>query len=561
MGGVAEVPVELARFSFIGSHRLVALAALMLAGAILLPGDNSASAAGPGVIERVGLGRGAVAISADGRFVAFTEGNISASIFLHDRKTNSTQAIGLGWFKYATLDISADGRYLAFGTGEALVPEDTCCADIYVYDREQDSYELVSLSSDGSPGNDDSGYWDDIAISGDGRFVAFVSQASNLVPDDTNICYMETSCRDVFVRDRLLGTTKRVSVTTDGSQGDYESGGSGVNMSADGRFVAFESYNLGHSDGWRIAVRDRDTDEDGSYDEPGAVDTSFVSDPYSGFAPVISDDGRFVASHSWDQGDPIVLNDRQNETTTVIAEAGYWAWGTAPDLSSDGRYLAFASGEPLVPEDTNGVTDVYLYDRVTGAMELLSMASDGNPGNSHSAAGYPLESMAVIALTPDGRFAAFHSVATNLMPGEDEMGVFVAATSVLGILDTDGDGCSDKQEHGIQEALGGRRDSESFWDFFDVPIGELPERDRRVNAFDIGAVVLRFGTVSDPPPTKEEALAEALTPPSDLTSYHAAFDRNSPDPEANPWNVRPPNGSIDGFDIGFVAAQFGHTCA
>ena len=126
--------------------------------------------------------------------------------------------------------------------------------------------------------------------------------------------------------------------------------------------------------------------------------------------------------------------------------------------------------------------------------------------------------------------------------------------------DIDGDGCSDAQENGPNEALGGLRDPNNFWDFFDVPVGGLP-RNQAVDAFDIGAAVLRFGAFVQPPPTQSEALAQALTLPADTTSYHAAYDRGGPIPGQNLWNLLPPNGSIDGFDIGFVVVQFGHTCA
>jgi hypothetical protein len=81
-----------------------------------------------------------------------------------------------------------------------------------------------------------------------------------------------------------------------------------------------------------------------------------------------------------------------------------------------------------------------------------------------------------------------------------------------------------------------------------------------VNIIDIAAVILRFGTVSDPPPTKEEALAEALTPPPDLTSYHAAFDRDSPIPGEDLWDLQPPDGAINIIDIAATVIQFGHTC-
>jgi hypothetical protein len=508
---------------------------------------------GPGVIERVGdvTSYSGMAISDDGRFVAFRGAVV-------DRKSGTAQPLpgdGKG-----SLAMSGDGRYVAFASHAVLVPEDdTVTQDVYVFDRELASYELVSGASDGSSGNESSGSWDDIAISADGRFVAFSSRASDLVPDDTNICF-DKPCQDVFVRDRLLGTTERVSVASDGTEGDARSGDFGVSISADGRFVAFDSgaTNLVPDGGQGVYVRDRDTDDDGLYDEPGAVETVLVTE--QGIWPAISDDGRFVAYRSWDGTDNIVLNDRQNETTTVIAQAGFLASGTAFDLSGDGRYLAFATHLPQVPEDTNGFVDVYLYDRLAATNELLSVAKDGSLGNNDSAASFKLENLAVIALTPDARYAAFPSGATNFLPGEGA-GVFVAGAALLGIEDTDGDGCSDEQELGPQASLGGQRDPESFWDFFDVPVGDPAARDRRVNVLDIGAVIVRFGSARETPPTKEEALAEALSPPPPAPAYHAASDRGGPIPGQDLWNLLPPDGSINIIDIGAVVVQFGHTCA
>ena len=130
------------------------------------------------------------------------------------------------------------------------------------------------------------------------------------------------------------------------------------------------------------------------------------------------------------------------------------------------------------------------------------------------------------------------------------------------LFDADDDGCADEQELGASPTLGGLRDPLNFWDFFDTPAGTPPERDRKVNIVDIAAVVLRFGTESDPPLTEEEAIFEALTPPPDLTSYHAAFDRGGPIPPGeNLLDLLPPDGAINVIDIGSSIAQFGHTCA
>jgi hypothetical protein len=97
------------------------------------------------------------------------------------------------------------------------------CTRVYVRDRFLGTTELVSVSSSGEQANF---YSVGVSINADGRFVAFGSYASNLVPDDTNICPQTSarfSCSDVFVRDRLRGTTERVSVRSDGAQSDGQS--------------------------------------------------------------------------------------------------------------------------------------------------------------------------------------------------------------------------------------------------------------------------------------------------------------------------------------------------
>ena len=134
-------------------------------------------------------------------------------------------------------------------------------------------------------------------------------------------------------------------------------------------------------------------------------------------------------------------------------------------------------------------------------------------------------------------------------------------------IDSDNDGCSDDQELGSSVALGGLRDPDNPWDFFDTPAssqtgrGIAVNRDKEVNIVDVGAIILRFGAVSDPPLTEEEALTQAFTAPSDLTSYHAGFDRGGSIPGQKPWNLLPPDGSINILDLGAVIIQFGHTCA
>jgi hypothetical protein len=168
--------------------------------------------------------------------------------------------------------INGDGRYVAFlSEASNLVPDDTNNVwDIFVHDRQTGVTERVSVDSAGFEGNGDSL---SPSISSDARYVSFSSSASNLVPGDTN------GVEDIFVHDRQTGITDRLSVDGAGNEGNSHSGGSwvGVGFSGDARYVAFESWasNLvaGDTNGyidifirnWKPIVTD-DTDGDGAPD-------------------------------------------------------------------------------------------------------------------------------------------------------------------------------------------------------------------------------------------------------------------------------------------------------
>ena len=202
--------------------------------------------------------------------------------------------------------LSADGRYVAFGFG-----------DVFVRDRQSGTTERVSVAPDGTQANGSSFY---PALSANGQFVAFVSDATNLVPGDTN------GQSDVFVRDRLKSTTERVSVGPGGAQSNVYSGGFGLAISADGRFVAFSSYA-------KNLVTPKDT---------GGLLDVFVRDRQAGVTTRVS-------------GRPNGLE----------ADGDSGRYGLS--ISGDGRFVAFTSeADNLVPGDTNGVEDVFVHDRETG---------------------------------------------------------------------------------------------------------------------------------------------------------------------------------------------------
>ena len=310
--------------------------------------------------------------------------------------------------------LSADGRFVAFDSAATdLVAGDTNgVSDVFVHDRQTGTTERVSVASDGAQGNGSSGlvtFAFPPALSADGRFVAFVSFATNLVASDTN------GATDVFVHDRQTATTERVSVASDGTEGNAAS--AGATLSADGRFVAFHSAatNLvaGDTNGTNdVFVHDRQT----GITERVSVASDGTQGNNASSYPAFSADGRFVAfdSDATDlvAGDTngttdVFVHDRQTATTERVSVNGFSA---GPALSADGRFVAFHStGSNLVAGDTNGATDVFVHDRQTGTTERVSGASDGTQGNDASAGP---------ALSADGRLVAFHSSATNLVAGD-----------------------------------------------------------------------------------------------------------------------------------------------
>lgn len=280
--------------------------------------------------------------------------------------------------------------------------------------------ELVSVASGGAQGNSHS-Y--ETSISSDGRYLAFVSEASNLVPGDTN------GYKDVFVRDRQAGTIERVSVSAGGAQGNGDS--FSLSLSADGRYVAFFSAanNLvpGDTNGFGdIFVHDRQA----STTDLVSVDSFGVQGNAASYSPSISADGSYVAFESFasnlvpgdtNPSSDVFVRELEAGVTERVSVDSAGAQGNlgggTPSISADGRYVAFASAaNNLVAGDTNGVPDVLVRDRLSGTTERVSVDSSGVQGNGHSI--YP-------AISADGRYVVFQSLASNLVPGDTNGGLDV----------------------------------------------------------------------------------------------------------------------------------------
>lgn len=274
----------------------------------------------------------------------------------------------------ATPSLSADGRFAAFSSiATNLVTGDTNAArDVFLFDRQTGLVVRASLSSNGIQGDGDS---ESPATSQDGKFTAYVSSAANLVTGDTN------GVADIFVFERDANLTTRVSVSSAALQADGASAQPVI--SGDGRYVVFRSEATNLVTG----------------------DTNAVSD--------------------------IFLHDRQTGATTLLS-SGLSALpadgaSTTPDISSDGRYVVFASAASnLVIGDTNAVSDVFLVDlagvtltRISNG--LMALQADGASRDA--------------SISGDGSVVAFVSAATNIVIGDtngsDDVFVYLVGSGAL----------------------------------------------------------------------------------------------------------------------------------
>jgi Tol biopolymer transport system component len=311
-------------------------------------------------------------------------------------------------------DISQNGRYVGFATrAENLVTGDTNgFSDVFLLDRVAGTMTLVSTTATGEQATNDSSF---VAISDDGRFVAFGSLATNLVPGDDN------GVRDLFVKDLTTGAIERASVSSDEAQSngpiEYAS------MSADGRYVAFRSSatNLvaGDDNGtWDVFVRDREAGvtfrvSESPTGESGNGESNWL---------MISNNGRYVAYSTAASnlgpidanGNPdIYLYDRVDRTTELVSRNASGVAGNygsiVPRISADGRFIAYRSAATnLVPADTTMAYNCFLFDRMTSVTERVDVADDGTL----------VDTSVNTSVSDDGRFVAFASGAAGIVPSD-----------------------------------------------------------------------------------------------------------------------------------------------
>lgn len=311
--------------------------------------------------------------------------------------------------------------------------------------------ERLSVSSTGVEGNAASSLEE--SISADGRFVAFQSDATNLVAGDTN------GVRDIFVRDRATATTTRISVSSAGQQANAAS--FRPSISADGRWVAFESdasnLALGDGNGWTdVFLHDRVT----GVTTLRSVSSAGVQGDRISYSPALSADGQWLAFGS--QASTLValannfvghvfLHQVATGATTLVCVTPTGALENSksgnPFLSADGRYIAFDSQSTnLTPGLTTAFhSNVFVRDRVAGVTGLVSAATGGSEGNGSSQ---------FASISANGRVVAFQSQANNLVPGDtNNLTDVFARDLVLGVTERVSVSSTGAQSTGGSDAL------------------------------------------------------------------------------------------------------------
>ena len=400
----------------------LAVVGLILSAALAAGGPSTERVSVSGTGAQANFSSDGPAMSRDGRFVAFVsrasnlvvgDTNLRQDVFVHDRQTGVTERVSVssngaqGNSASSAPAISDDGRFVAFQSQASnLVPGDTNASqDIFVRDRQLGTTTRVSVSSAGAQG---SGKSANPSLSSDGHLVAFESAAPNLVAMDLN------GFPDIFVRDLMAGTTALVSVDNTGAQTNGDSGN--PVLSGNGRFVAYDS------DANNLVAGDVNAKRDIFVFDRKTATVELVS---AGGAPLptlgdrnlpaINRNGRYVsfgaiATSLPGQPRAILLRDRKTGKTQLVLAGSL---GFVSGISGDGHYVGFSTLRSLVAADTNLVSDVYLWNRVTSAVARVSVSSSGAQGNNSSG-----EALRGPALSEGGDWVAFTSLAGNLVAGD-----------------------------------------------------------------------------------------------------------------------------------------------
>ncbi len=299
--------------------------------------------------------------------------------------------------------ISGDSRFIVFESEASNLtqpPEKNTYKNIYLFDRQKN--QTFPLTP-GANGNSDLP-----SISDDGRFVVFLSRASDLVSSDTN------GVQDAFLLDTRDGSILRLRPQSELSHDTTD-----VSINGNGTFVTFSapagSLNRSQVYVYNIATRQVTMESLSPDGQPGTNDSSRAS---------ISNDGRYVAfqsmgsesldaAHIRSSGTDVYIRDRQTQKTQTVSAGAVneeFGYSRTPHISDDGNVVAFVSDSAgLVPEIDEMHQHTYLYDRRSGQRELVDKSSGGVPANYASI---------VHDISFDGRYTLFSTVAANITSGD-----------------------------------------------------------------------------------------------------------------------------------------------
>ena len=334
---------------------------------------------------------GSTSINADGRFIAFEsldnthvagDVNPGTDIFVRDRSSSTTELINvssdglqgindpLDATPFGSPMISHSGRYVAFASSAPnLVPGDTNQAlDVFLRDRKKGLTTLVSVSSTSGASSETSANGDSWfpSVSADGRYVAFASDASNLMDGDAN------GARDVYLRDLKIQKTVRISIGHDGSEAPGAWPSDCPSIDPKGRYVTFESFARNLVPG----------DDNGNGDV-------FLHDRMNGKTEIVS-----------------LSSDGSASKSRGLAYSASTCGGAGHSMSSDGRYVVFWSTvTDYIPNDSPSWSDIFVRDRQTGRTERVNVSSFGEEANNQTN---------YASISPDGRYVVFASSASNL---------------------------------------------------------------------------------------------------------------------------------------------------
>jgi Tol biopolymer transport system component len=437
--------------------------------------------------------------------------------------------------------ISADGRYVAFDSDSpSLVPGDTNrVRDVFMYDRTNGTLERVSQGAGGKQPDGDS---QRPTLTADGRFVAFWSAAENLVDNDSN------QVTDCFLHDRQTHTTIRVDV----GPADLQANGECARpvVSGDGKLVAFESAATNLE---KPTVLGKSTDTNKTKDvfvrDLIADTTTRVSVSTDGkqgtgdsVRPSISANGRFVAfqseavlqSDDTNKKTDVYLHDLETKETTRVSIGPGGVEGNAgsfsPSLSADGGLLTYwSNASNFVPGDSNKVGDVFVFNRSDGSTSRISVGPEDEGGDGMSSDP---------SMSPDGRYVAFWSAATNLVTddtnGKRDIFLVDRDTGALTRVSVADDGTQgDGDSFSPNIASGGGVVA------FDSAAKTLVADDRKTRGSDI------FLHSEDTPTTATPPSDQGTAPPADEPQTPA---EGSGPPDSQDDNPSPPpdNGPADG---------------